>query len=94
MLAALTALFAWLCYGLLNVNYALYSICITGYIVFLLSLNQLPGPEIAQRRAVCTLIGAAISLTVRLTVISHYRRWWRRAVAFHRALLAPRLPTD
>lgn len=94
ILAAFTALFAWLSYGLLYVNYALYSTCITGYIVFLLSLDQLPGPEIAQRRAFCTLVGAAISLTVRLAVISHYRRWWRRAVTLHRALMAPRIPVD
>jgi hypothetical protein len=94
VLAAFTALFAWLSYGLLNVNYALFSTCITGYIVFLLSLNEMPGPEIAQRRAFCTLMGAAIALTVRLAVISHCRHWWRRALVIHRALLAPRLPAD
>ncbi|HEV2323397.1 MAG TPA: FUSC family protein [Terracidiphilus sp.] len=94
ILAAFTALFAWLSYGVLNVNYALFSTCITGYIVFLLSLNEMPGPEIAQRRAFCTLMGAAISLTVRLAIISRYRHWWRRALAIHRVLLAPRLPAD
>lgn len=94
VLAALTALFAWLSYGLLNVNYALFSTCITGYIVFLLSLNELPGPLIARRRAIATLLGAAISLSVRLSVISRYRRWWRRALATQRALLEPRLPAD
>ena len=94
ILAAFTALFAWLSYGVLNVNYALFSTCITGYIVFLLSLNEMPGPEIAQRRAFCTLMGAAISLTVRLALISRYLHWWRRALAIHRVLLAPRLPAD
>lgn len=94
VLAAFTALFAWLSYGLLNVNYALFSTCITGYIVFLLSLNELPGPTIAERRAICTLVGAAIALAVRLVVISRYRHWWRRAVAVHRVVMAPRLPAD
>jgi uncharacterized membrane protein YccC len=94
VLAVFTALFAWLSYGLLNVNYALFSVCITGYIVFLLSLNEIPGPLIAQRRAFATLLGAAISLTVRLAVISRYRRWWHRALAMQRALLEPRLPVD
>src|SRR5258708_34985927 len=38
VLAAFTLPFAWLSYGTLNVNYALFSVFITGYIVFLLSL--------------------------------------------------------
>jgi uncharacterized membrane protein YccC len=78
VLALFTMLFAWFAYGILNVNYALYSMAITGYIVFLLSLNQLPGPQVAERRTVCTLLGGAIALSVRLVVISHRRRRWRR----------------
>ncbi len=68
-LAGFVALFTWLAYSTLNVNYALYSVFLTSYIVFLLSLDNIPGPEIAHRRFVCTLVGAAIALTVRLTVI-------------------------
>lgn len=94
VLAAMTALFAWLSYGLLNVNYALFSTCITGYIVFLLALNQMPGPEIAERRAFCTLIGAAISLAVRLAVISRHRAHWRRAVATRPDVAEQRLPAQ
>lgn len=90
-LAAMTALFAWLSYGLLNVNYALFSTCITGYIVFLLSLNEMPGPEIAQRRAFCTLVGAAISLGVRLVMISRHRSHWRRALAAHPEIIEEHL---
>jgi hypothetical protein len=90
-LAAMTALFAWLSYGLLNVNYALFSTCITGYIVFLLSLNEIPGPEIAQRRAFCTLVGAAISLAVRLVMISRHRDHWRRALAAHPEIIEEHL---
>ena len=70
-LAAFTVLFTWLSYAMLNVNYATYSVCITGYIVFLLSLAQIPSGEIAQRRAFCTAVGGAIALTVRLVMI----RW-------------------
>jgi uncharacterized membrane protein YccC len=51
VLAGFTLLFAWVSYGTLNVNYALFSVSITGYIVFLLSLADAPGPVIAQRRA-------------------------------------------
>jgi hypothetical protein len=72
VLAVFTLLFAGLSYGTVNVNYALFSVCITGYIVFLLSINNVPGPLIAQRRAVCTALGGFIALAVRLVVI--YRR--------------------
>jgi uncharacterized membrane protein YccC len=73
-LAALTVLFAWLAYATLNVNYAMFAVFITGYIVFLLSLTQMPGAEIAHRRALCTALGGAIALTVRLVVIGRRRR--------------------
>jgi uncharacterized membrane protein YccC len=73
-LAGFTLLFAWLAYGTVNINYALFSVCITGYIVFLLALANTPGPIIAQRRAICTAIGGFIALAVRLIVISYRKR--------------------
>ncbi len=88
-LAVFTALFAWLAYAIVNVNYALFSAAITGYIVFLLSLNEIPGPEIAKRRAFCTVLGAAIALCVRLAVISRYGARWRRAAEARRVERLP-----
>lgn len=79
-LACLTVFFAWLGYGLLNVNYALFTFTVTAYIVFLLSLIEMPGPTVAEHRMICTLIGGILALTVRLIVISVYGRVWRRAV--------------
>jgi hypothetical protein len=70
-LAALVVLFTWLSYSTLNVNYALFSISLTAYIVFLLSLLNIPGSEIAHHRAICTLIGGLLALGVRLVVIHH-----------------------
>jgi uncharacterized membrane protein YccC len=81
VLAAFTLLFAWLSYGTLNVNYALFSVFITGYIVFLLSLADVPGPVIARRRALCTVLGGLIALIVRLIVISRRINLWKRAAA-------------
>jgi hypothetical protein len=81
VLASFTLLFAWLSYGALNVNYALFSVFITGYIVFLLSLADVPGPVIAQRRALCTALGGSIALIVRLVVISRRLSLWKRAAA-------------
>lgn len=48
VLALGTAIFAWLAYGFLNVNYALFTTAITSYIVFLLALNEVPGKELAR----------------------------------------------
>jgi uncharacterized membrane protein YccC len=81
VLAAFTLLFAWLSYGALNVNYSLFSVFITGYIVFLLSLADVPGPVIAQRGALCTALGGSIALIVRLVVISRRMSLWKRAAA-------------
>jgi len=73
-LAVLATMFAWLSYATLNVNYALFAVFLTGYIVFLLSLAHIPGGEIAVRRAVCTATGGAIALTVRLLVLHRRNR--------------------
>jgi uncharacterized membrane protein YccC len=73
-LAALTLLFAWLSYSLNNVNYALFTLCLTAYIVNLLALNSLPGNQVAYHRAISTIIGGALALSVRLVVISYRQR--------------------
>jgi hypothetical protein len=92
-LAAFTVLFTWLSYGLVNVNYALFSLAVTGYIVFLLALNQVPGPTIALHRTISTALGGAIALSVRIAVISSRRSHWLRAAALVRRTALPR-PSD
>jgi uncharacterized membrane protein YccC len=72
-LAILTLLFAWLAYSLNNVNYGLFSLCLTAYIVCLLALNSLPGNEVAYHRTISTIIGGSLALSVRLIVI-RYRK--------------------
>jgi len=71
-LAALAAFFAFWCFSTNSVNYGLFSVCITSYIVFLLSLNALPGPEIAHRRALCTAAGALIALLIHLDALRRH----------------------
>lgn len=78
-LIGFTILFTWLSYGTLNVNYALFAVCLTGYIVFLLSLDKLPEIEIAHRRAVCTAIGGSLALVMRLVVIYRWRKRLRES---------------
>ena len=72
-LAALTTFFAFWSFATLSVNYALFTLCLTSYIVFLLSLNQIPGPEIAHRRAWCTVAGAAIAFLIHLDALRRHR---------------------
>jgi hypothetical protein len=40
----------------------------------LLALNSLPGKEVAYHRAISTIIGGALALTVRLIVIRYRKR--------------------
>jgi uncharacterized membrane protein YccC len=78
MLAVLVVIFAFLAYATLNVNYALFTLFLTAYIVFLLSLANLPGMLIAHRRALATIIGGMLALLVHLDAV---RRWRREARA-------------
>ena len=72
-LVALTTFFAFWCFATVSVNYAVFSLCITSYIVFLLALNQTPGPEIAFRRAYCTTFGALIALLIHIDAFRRHR---------------------
>ncbi len=74
ILAFLTLFFAWFSYSLNNVNYGLFTLCLTAYIVCLLALNSLPGKDVAYHRAVSTIIGGGLALTVRLLVIRYRQK--------------------
>ena len=73
-LAALTTFFAFWSYATNGINYGLYTLCLTSYIVFLLSLNQIPGPEVAHRRAWCTIAGALIAFLIHLDALRRHRQ--------------------
>jgi hypothetical protein len=77
VLALMTALFAMASYVTNPVNYGLFTGFLTGYIVFLLSLNEIPGPLLAQRRAWCTVLGAVIAIVIHLDALRRHRpkRW-------------------
>jgi hypothetical protein len=77
VLAALVVFFAWWAYSVLDVNYALFTLNLTAYIVFLLSLSGLPPAEVVHRRAVYTALGGALALLAYLDVFWKTRRWIR-----------------
>ncbi len=74
ILAVLAAFFAFCAFATSSVNYGLFSLFLTSYIVFLLSLNQLPGPVIAERRAYATMAGAAVALVIHLDALRRHRK--------------------
>jgi hypothetical protein len=61
-LIVIVAIFAWLSYSMLRVNYFVFAGCITGYIVFLLAFAGLPELSVVVTRAAYTTLGAAIAL--------------------------------
>jgi uncharacterized membrane protein YccC len=61
-LALLVVPLAWCAYAAQRVNYAIFSLCITAAVVFLLSMTGLPEPEVALRRILATVIGAALAV--------------------------------
>jgi uncharacterized membrane protein YccC len=54
----------WACYAVFRVNYALFTMCLTGYLVFLLILSGVGEMTVASLRAEYTIAGGALSLLV------------------------------
>ena len=75
-IGGLVVLFAWLGYGLINVNYALYAVCLTAYIVFLLDFGGLSTHVVVLHRTVNTALGGGLALLSYLTVL--LSRWHLR----------------
>ena len=73
-LAVCTAVCALFGYATNGVNYGLYSVFLTSYIVFLLGLNAMPGPDFAHRRAYCTAIGAGVALVIHVDALRRHRK--------------------
>ncbi len=83
VLAAAATVFALLAFATNSVNYALFTACLTAYIVFLLSLNQMPGPVIAERRAWCTILGGVIALIIHVDALRRHRALNAEPAAVH-----------
>lgn len=73
-LAVLILFFAWLAYSLNSVNYGLFVLCLTAYIVCLLALASIPGNLVAYHRAISTVIGGSLALSLRLLVIRNRKQ--------------------
>ena len=61
-IGALVVLFAWLGYALVNVNYAVYAVFLTAYIVFLLDFGGLSTRTVVAHRTINTALGGGVAL--------------------------------
>ena len=64
VLIVLVLSLVWACYAVFRVNYALFTVCLTGYLVFLLMLSGVGEMTAASLRAEYTIAGGALSLLV------------------------------
>ena len=63
-LTFLVLTFVWICYATFRVNYTLFTIAITGYVVFILMLSGVAEIAAVTLRAIDTIAGGCIALVV------------------------------
>ncbi len=63
-LAALVLAFVWGCYAVFRVNYAIFTVFVTGYVVFILMLSGVGELAAATTRAIDTVAGGLLALAV------------------------------
>lgn len=63
-LSVLIVLSMYLAYALQNVNYALYSIPLTGYIAFILAIARTPAAATAEHRVIATAIAGVVAMVM------------------------------
>jgi uncharacterized membrane protein YccC len=73
-LAVLVVLFAFLAYATLRFNYGVFSLFVTGYVVFLLVLAGIAAPRVAYARTLGTAIGGAFALAAHIDFYRLRRR--------------------
>lgn len=83
-LTLLVLLFVWGCYAVARINYAIFTTCLTGYIVFILMLSGVAELTAATTRALYTMAGGALALIV-------YAVWPTWAASSARAALGDML---
>jgi hypothetical protein len=72
-LIMLTAVSAWGCYALFRVNYAVFSLLITAYIVALFAFGGLPEPVVALHRVIATTIGGLVAFGAHFLYVARRR---------------------
>ena len=70
ILVAVIAVTAWGCYACLRVNYALFSMLVTGYIALLFAFGGLPEPAVALHRVIATAIAGSVALAAHFLYVA------------------------
>jgi uncharacterized membrane protein YccC len=65
-LAVMFGIVTWLAFVIVRVNYGLFSVCVTAYVVFLLAFAQAPVVATAGDRLISTLIGGGLAIGIYL----------------------------
>jgi hypothetical protein len=86
--AALVIAAAFGAYALLRVNYLAYSVCITAFIAFMLSLAGIPEPVVAVDRIIGTVAGGLAAVAVH-SAWTASERWRIRRQRVQRLSTAP-----
>ncbi|MEO5719518.1 MAG: FUSC family protein, partial [Chthoniobacterales bacterium] len=86
-LVVLVLAFVWGAYGFGIPNYSAASLCITGYVVFLLTLAGVPGATVATDRIIYTVIAGVLALCA-------YAAWPTWAATEVRPAIAAALETQ
>jgi uncharacterized membrane protein YccC len=73
IMAALVAGFAFLAYSTVRLNYGVFSLFVTAYVVFLLVLAGLAEAQVAAARIESTVMGGAIALVAQVDFYLRYR---------------------
>ena len=63
-LTVLVLTFVWICYATFRMNYTLFTIAITGYVVFILMLSGVGEMAAVTLRAIDTIAGGCIALAI------------------------------
>lgn len=71
-LVVLICVFAWGSFAFLRVNYGLFAICITAYVVFLLAYMGLPEGRVVEYRLINTALGGVIALGISLLPLGRF----------------------
>jgi uncharacterized membrane protein YccC len=77
-LVALIAVMAWGCPASLRVNYALFSMLVTGYIALLFAFGGMPEPAVALHRVIAAAIGGGVALAAHFSLRRPSCAPWRR----------------
>jgi uncharacterized membrane protein YccC len=74
-MAAMIVVTVWGCFASQRVNYALLTVCVTGYVALLFAYAGLPEVTVALYRLVATVLGGALAIVIHRSLVWLWCRW-------------------